>query len=146
MCRSIDDVRTYLKEHGKEIGGKAENGDVLCAQIVSAYDLLFRRPTTRAPKTSLSGWYTTIGNARSWNGYNGLPQGRKIPESSDRLEVGHTSVVCAGRSMLFHETQQNMWETHPKRVCNGWQTQQLTVISQWQQRRPIWYRTVFAYV
>ena len=50
MCRSIDDVRTYLKEHGKEIGGKAENGDVLCAQIVSAYDLLFHRPSDPGPQ------------------------------------------------------------------------------------------------
>jgi hypothetical protein len=55
MCRSIDDVRKYLKEHGKEIGGKAENGDVLCAQIVSAYDLLFHRPTDPGPQGLLVG-------------------------------------------------------------------------------------------
>jgi hypothetical protein len=55
MCRNIDDVRTYLKEHGKEIGGKAEKGDVLCAQIVSAYDLLFRRPTDPGPQGLLVG-------------------------------------------------------------------------------------------
>jgi hypothetical protein len=55
MCHNIDDVRTYLKEHGKEIGGKAERGDVLCAQIVSAYDLLFRRPTDPGPQGLLVG-------------------------------------------------------------------------------------------
>jgi hypothetical protein len=55
MDRSIDDVRTYLKEHGKEIGGKAEKGDVLCAQIVSAYDLLFCRPTDAGPQDLLVG-------------------------------------------------------------------------------------------
>ncbi len=55
MCRNIDDVRTYLKEHGKEIGGKAENGDVLCAQIVSAYDLLFHRPSDPGPQGLLVG-------------------------------------------------------------------------------------------
>ena len=55
MCRNIDDVRTYLKKHGKEIGGKAEKGDVLCAQIVSAYDLLFRRPTDPGPQGLLVG-------------------------------------------------------------------------------------------
>ena len=55
MCRSIDDVRTYLKEHGREIGGKAENGDVLCAQIVSAYELLFHRPSDPGPQGLLVG-------------------------------------------------------------------------------------------
>ena len=55
MCRSIEEIRTYLKKHGKEIGGKAEKGDVLCAQIVSAYDLLFHRPTDPGPQGLIVG-------------------------------------------------------------------------------------------
>jgi hypothetical protein len=55
MCRNIGDARTYLKEHGKEIGEKAGKGDVLCAQIVSAYDLLLRRPTDPGPQGILVG-------------------------------------------------------------------------------------------
>ena len=55
MCRDIDYVRTYLKEHGREIGGRAEKGDVLSAQIISAYDLLVDRPTDPGPKGLLMG-------------------------------------------------------------------------------------------
>ena len=55
MCHTIDDVRTYQKEHGKEIGGKAERGDILCAQIVSAYGLFFKRPADPGPQGLLVG-------------------------------------------------------------------------------------------
>ena len=55
MCLTMDDVRTYLKEHGREIGGKAEKGDDLCAQIVSAYGLFFRRPADPGPQGLLVG-------------------------------------------------------------------------------------------
>ena len=55
MCRNMDDVRIYLKNHGKEIGGRAEKGDVLSAQIVSAYDLLVHRPSDPGPQGLLVG-------------------------------------------------------------------------------------------
>jgi len=55
MCWELDHIRAYLKEHGKEIGGRAERGDVLSAQIVSAYDLLVHHPTDPGPQGLLAG-------------------------------------------------------------------------------------------
>jgi len=55
MCGELDHVRAYLKEHGKEIGGRADEGDVLSAQIISAYDLLVHHPTDPGPQGLLVG-------------------------------------------------------------------------------------------
>ena len=70
MRHDLDNVRAYLKEHGKEIGGRAEKGDMLSAQIISAYGLLVHRPADPGARGLLVGMIhdykrRAIGESRS---------------------------------------------------------------------------------